>query len=320
MEYRNLGNTGLKVSQVSLGCNNFGWWADEQTSLPVINQALESGINFIDTADIYDHGNSETFIGKALKGKRDKVIIATKFSGSMGDGPNDRGGSRHYIMRAVEASLKRLQTDYIDFYQMHFPDTQTPIEETLRALDDLIRAGKVRYIGCSNFTAWQFSDALWTSRTHNLHSFATNQVRYNLLDRSIESELAPFCQAHDVGVIPWFPLAGGFLTGKYRKGEERPADGRLSGPSPIGPPGNRAYDVFFTDSNFEKLAIWETFAKEHGHTVSELAIAWLLSKPYVSTVIAGARKVEQVKANVAAADWKLSAEDIAEFAAAEEAK
>ncbi len=320
MEYRNLGNTGLKVSQVSLGANNFGWFADQETSIPVINQALEAGINFIDTADIYDRGNSETFIGKALKGKRDKVIIATKFSGPMGDGPNDRGGSRYYIMRAVEASLKRLQTDYIDLYQMHFPDAQTPIEETLRALDDLVRAGKVRYIGCSNFAAWQFSEALSTSRTHNLHSFATNQVRYNLLDRSIESELVPFCQAHNVGIIPWFPLAAGFLTGKYRKGEERPSDGRLSGPSPAGPPGNRAYDIFFTDSNFEKLAIWEAFAKKHGHTVSELAIAWLLSKPYVSTVIAGARKVEQIKANVAAVDWKLSAEDLAEFAAAEEAK
>ncbi|MEE8419415.1 MAG: aldo/keto reductase [Dehalococcoidales bacterium] len=317
MEYRNLGSTGLKVSQVSLGANNFGWFADEESSIKVINYALEVGINFIDTADIYDHGNSETFIGKALKGKRDKVLIATKSSGPMGDGPNDRGSSRYYMMRAVEASLKRLQTDYIDFYQMHFPDPQTPIEETLRALDDLVHSGKVRYIGCSNYAAWQLSDALWTSRTHNLHSFATNQVRYNLLDRAIESELVPCCVAHDVGIIPWFPLSAGFLTGKYRKGEERPADGRLSGPSPAGPPGNRAYDIFFTDSNFEKLAVWESFAKKHGHSMVELAIAWLLSKPYVSTVIAGARKVEQLKDNIAAVDWKLSAADIAEFEAAE---
>ncbi len=320
MEYRKLGNTGLKVSQVSLGGNNFGWYADENVSISVINHALDVGINFIDTADIYDHGNSEIFIGKALKGKRDRVIIATKFSGPMGDNPNDRGGSRYHVIRAAEASLKRLQTDYIDVYQMHFPDTQTSIEETLRALDDLIRAGKVRYIGCSNFTAWQLTEALWTSRTHNLHSFATNQVRYNLLERSIESELVPCCLVQNVGIIPWFPLAGGFLTGKYRKGEERPADGRLSGPSPAGPPGNRAYDIFFTDTNFEKLTIWESFAKNHGHTMGELAIAWLLSKPYVSTVIAGARKVEQIDSNIAAVEWKLSPEDIAEFEAAEAPK
>ncbi|MEE8414456.1 MAG: aldo/keto reductase [Dehalococcoidales bacterium] len=320
MEYRKLGNTGLKVSQVSLGGNNFGWYADENVSISVINHALDVGINFIDTADIYDHGNSEIFIGKALKGKRDRVIIATKFSGPMGDNPNDRGGSRYHVIRAAEASLKRLQTDYIDVYQMHFPDTQTSIEETLRALDDLIRAGKVRYIGCSNFTAWQLTEALWTSRTHNLHSFATNQVRYNLLERSIESELVPCCLVQNVGIIPWFPLAGGFLTGKYRKGEERPADGRLSGPSPAGPPGNRAYDIFFTDTNFEKLTIWESFAKNHGHTMGELAIAWLLSKPYVSTVIAGSRKVEQIDSNIAAVEWKLSPEDIAEFEAAEAPK
>jgi len=312
MDYCKLGNTGLKVSQVSLGGNNFGWWADEQTSISVIDHALDKGINFIDTADVYDHGNSEKFIGKAVKGKRSQVIIATKFSSPMGEGANERGGSRYYITKAVDASLKRLQTDYIDLYQMHFPDTQTPIDETLRTLDDLIRAGKVLYIGCSNFTAWQLCDALWTSREANLHSFATVQSQYNLLNREIERELVSCCQSFGVGIIPWSPLAGGFLTGKYRKGEELPADGRLSGPVPFLQRPNRAYDRFFTDTNWEKLSKWETFAKERGHTIGELAISWLLSKPYISTVIAGARKTEQVEANIVAAGWKLTSEEMTE--------
>ncbi|MEE8413747.1 MAG: aldo/keto reductase [Dehalococcoidales bacterium] len=308
MEYRNLGSTGLKISEVGLGGNNFGWWADEQTSIPVINHALEAGINFIDTADSYDRGNSETFIGKAVKDKRHQVLIATKFSSPMGDDPNNKGGSRYYIMKAVEASLKRLQTDYIDLYQMHFPNAGTPIEETLRALDDLVRDGKVRYIGCSNFAAWQLCEALWTSKANNLHSFATVQPGYSLLNRQIEKELVPCCQSYGIGVIPYSPLAGGFLTGKYRKGEDLPSDGRLSRPGP-------ASGRIFTDANWEKLAKLETFATERDHTMGELAIAWLLSKPYISTVIAGARKPEQITANVAAADWKLTAEDVTEVEA-----
>jgi aryl-alcohol dehydrogenase-like predicted oxidoreductase len=174
MEYRRLGNSGLRVSELGLGANNFGWWADEQTSIAVINHALDMGINYIDTADMYDRGRSEEFVGKALKGKRANVIIATKFAAPMAEGPNEKGGSRHYIMKAVEASLKRLQTDYIDVYQMHNPDTETPIEETLRTLDDLVHAGKIRYIGCSNFAAWQLCEALWTSTANHLHSFVTS--------------------------------------------------------------------------------------------------------------------------------------------------
>jgi len=305
MEYRRLGSTGLKVSEVGLGGNNFGWWADEQTSIAVINHALDTGINFIDTADTYDLGHSEEYVGKAVKGKRTGVIIATKFGNPMGDGPNQKGGSRYYIMKEVDASLKRLQTDYIDLYQMHLPDPETPIEETLRALDDLIRAGKVRYLGCSNFAGWQLCQALWTSRVNNLQSFVTVQPRYSLLDRRIERELVPCCQAYGVGVIPYSPLAGGFLTGKYRKGEELPADGRLSGPNP-------AFGRIFSNANWDKLAKFEAFAAERGHTVSELAIAWLLAKPWISTVIAGARKVEQISANVAAGEWKLTAEEVAE--------
>lgn len=304
MEYRKLGNSGLKVSEISLGGNNFGWYADEGTSNAVINHALDSGINYIDTADAYDKGRSEEFIGKALKGRRSQVIIATKFFLPMGEGPNDRGGSRYYIIRAVEASLRRLQTDYIDLYQMHRPDATTPLEETLRALDDLVRAGKVRYIGCSNYAAWQLSDALWTSSVNHLSAFLTVQSRYNVLERQIEAELVPCCQAHNVGVIPWGPLAGGFLTGKYRKGEKSPEDGRLSKP-------NALYSGVLNEANWSKLAKLEAFATERGHTVGELAIAWLLSKPYVSTVIAGAKKPEQVSANIAAGKWKLTIEEAA---------
>ncbi len=308
MEYRKLGNTGLKVSEVSLGGNNFGWWADEQTSITVINHALDKGINFIDTADMYDRGRSEEFVGKAVKNKRSQVIIATKFGHAMGDGPNEAGGSRYYIMKAVDDSLRRLQSDYIDLYQIHLPDPATPIEETLRALDDLVRAGKVRYIGCSNFAAWQLCEALWMSRVNNLQSFVTVQPRYNLLERQIETELVPCCQAYSIGMIPWGPLAGGFLTGKYRQGEKAPPDGRLSRPMPL-------YDGIFTEANWNKLAKLEAFAAEHGHTVGELAIAWLLAKPWVSTVIAGARKIEQVSANVAAGEWKLTTEEVAEVEA-----
>ena len=307
MEYRKLGNSGLKVSEVGLGGNNFGWWADEQTSNSVVNHAIDMGINLNNTADVYDRGHSEEFVGKAIKSKRSQVIIATKFGAPMGDGPNERGGSRYYIMKALDASLKRLQTDYIDLYQIHFPDPTTPIEETLRALEDLVRAGKVRYIGCSNFAAWQLCEALWTSRANNLQSFVTVQPRYNLLDRRIETELVPCCQAYGIGVIPYSPLAGGLLTGKYRQGEE-PPEGRLSGQMPQS-------TGLFSEANWNKLAKWEAFATEHGHTMGELAIAWLLSKPWLSTVIAGARKIEQVSANIAAAEWKLTAEEVAEVEA-----
>jgi aryl-alcohol dehydrogenase-like predicted oxidoreductase len=306
MEYRRLGNSGLRVSELGLGANNFGWWADEQTSIAVINHALDVGINYIDTADMYDRGRSEEFVGKALKGKRANVIIATKFATPMAEGPNDKGGSRHYIMKAVEASLKRLQTDYIDVYQMHNPDTETPIEETLSALDDLVHAGKVRYIGCSNFAAWQLCEALWTSTVNHLHSFVTVQVRYNVLERSIETELVPCCRKYGIGVIPWGPLAGGFLTGKYQQGEQAPAEARLAKPVGI-------YSHIFTDDNWNKLSNLKAFAAVHGHTIAELAIAWLRAKPWITSVIAGARTVEQLSANMPAMQWKLTDEEITEI-------
>jgi len=304
MDYRRLGNSGLKVSEISLGGNVFGKWADESMSIAVINHAFEMGINYIDTADMYGQGRSEELIGKTVKSKRSQFIIATKFGFPMGDGPNESGASRYYIMKAVDASLKRLQTDYIDLYQVHLPDTATPIEETLCALNDLVRTGKVRYIGCSNFAAWQLCEALWISKINNLQSFVTVQPRYNLLERQIETELVPCCQAYNIGVIPWGPLVGGFLTGKYRQGQESPTGARLSQPYPL-------YDNIFTEANWNKLGKLETFAAERGHKVAELAIAWLLAKPWISTVIVGAKNLEQVSANVTATEWKLTAEETA---------
>jgi aryl-alcohol dehydrogenase-like predicted oxidoreductase len=305
MEYRTLGNSGLKVSEVGLGGNNFGWWADEPTSATVIDAAVAAGINFIDTADIYDRGHSEEYIGRALKGKRQQVIIATKFGMPMGQGPNERGGSRQYILKAAEASLRRLQTDYIDLYYMHAADATTPIEETLSALDGLVKSGKVRYLGCSNFAPWQVSEAMWTAKADHFASFVVVQQQYNLLAREIEKELVPCCQAHKLGLIPYSPLANGFLTGKYKKGQEPPKDSRIGAASNM--PGMRA---ILNESNWDKLAKLESFATERGHTVGELAVAWLLAKPWLASVIAGARKPEQVNANVNAAKWKLTQDEV----------
>jgi len=304
MEYRKLGNSGLKVSAISLGGNTFSRRIDEQTSLNIIHQALSMGINYIDTADTYDLGGSEKFVGKAIQGKRSEVILATKCGKIFGSEPNARGISRYHILRSVEASLKRLHTDFIDLYQMHEPDSSTPIEETLRALDDLVRSGKIRYIGTSNFAAWQICEALWTSKVHHLNSFVTEQSRYNLLDRAIEKELVPFCREHNIGIIPWGPLAGGFLTGKYRPGEKARVEWRLAD-------GARIYGNVFSTANWSKLAGLEKFAAERDHSVGELAVAWLLAKPWISTVIVGTREVEQVVDHIRAGEWKLSPEEVA---------
>jgi len=301
MEFRRLGKSGLKVSAIGLGTNAFGSRADEQTSINIINHALELDINFIDTAAVYAQGHSEEIVGKAIKGKRLQVIIATKFGYPRDVGPNEQGGSRNYIMKAVDSSLRRLNTDYIDLYYIHFVDTETPIEETLRALDDLVRAGKVRYIGCSNFSAWQLCEAIWTSKLYNLESFVAVQPRYNLLDRSIEREMVPCCQTYGVGVIPWGPLASGFLTGKYDRSQEIPA--RFS-------PSAGIYRDVYTEANFERLSKLGTFARERSHSVGELAVAWLLSRPWLGSVITGATNAEQVSSNVAAGDWKLTEEDV----------
>ena len=303
MEYRKLGPSGLQVSVVGLGTNNFGGRIDEEQSATVVHQAVEEGINFIDTAKNYGRGVSEERIGKAVKDIRSQVLIATKFSGPMGDGPNARGNSRYHIMQQVEDSLRRLQTDYIDLYQIHFTDANTPIEETLRALDDLVRQGKARYIGCSNFAAWQVCEAIWTSRALNLTPFVSVQPEYSLLNRTIEHELVPFSHAYNIGILPYFPLASGFLTGKYRQGEAVPEGTRLAS-------NTRAQERTLTEKNFATLTRLETFAEERGHPIVELAFAWLLGNSSVSSVIAGATRPEQVTANAKAADWHLTPEDM----------
>ena len=249
MEYRYLGKSGLKVSVIGLGTNNFGRRLDADASALVINHALDMGVNMIDTSNSYGDGYSEEYIGRALKGKRDKAIIGTKVSSTVGEGPNDGGNSRQHIMAAVEDSLRRLKTDYIDLYQIHWHDPHVPIEETLRALDDLIRQGKVRYVGCSNFTAWQVCEAAWTSKTLGISEFVSVQPQYSLMDREIEGELVPFCEIYGVGILPYYPLANGFLTGKYRRGQNAPEGTRLA----------ESDRGMFTDTNFDLLERLEAF-------------------------------------------------------------
>ena len=310
MKYRKLGNSDLIVSEVGLGADTFARELDEEATTTVVNFALDQGINYIDTADVYGWGGgSEELLGKALKGKRSQVIIATKFGiGVEKDVPQGRSrdglGSRSYILKAIDASLKRLDTDYIDLYQFHMPDPTTPIEETLSALDGLVRSGKVRYICCSNFAAWELCEALWVSRTAGLAAFVSVEPRYNLIDRNIEAELAPFCQAYGIGVVPWYPLVAGFLTGKYHRGQAIPAGTRFS-------TNPEMYGRLLTDANFDLLDKLSAFAEGKGHRVAELAIAWLASHPWVSTVIAGVTNTRQVASNIAAAEWKLTAEEMA---------
>lgn len=301
MEYRQLGRSGLQVSTIGLGGNTFGRYTDESETAAIIHCALDIGINFFDTANIYGRGVSEEHVGKAVRDRRSQAIIATKAGGAMGEGSNRAGASRQHLMEEAHASLRRLGTDYIDLYQIHFVDLTTPIEETLRALDDLVRQGKVRYIGCSNFAAWQVCEALWTAKLCNLNPFVSVQPQYNVMDRRIERELVPFCQAYGIGIIPYSPLAGGFLTGKYRP----------DAPIPEGTRGynNPYFQRTLSERNFALLGRLEAFAAERGHEVGELAIAWLLARPMVSTVIAGVTKPEQVSYNTAAGAWQLTAED-----------
>ncbi len=306
MEYRHLGRSGLQVSVVGLGCNNFGMRCDFDQSKDVVHRALDAGITLFDTADVYGgQGKSEEFLGKILKGRRQDVVLATKFGMKMGEGPHKSGGSRKYIMSAVEDSLRRLDTDYIDLYQLHRPDPETPIDETLRALDDVVRSGKVRYIGNSNFAGWQAAEAHYVAKQANLTPFISAQNEYNLLDRRIEAELAPACNAYGLSILPFFPLASGFLTGKYRQGQEMPAGTRLANAGPM------AARVL-SDKNYEMLGKLEAFAEARGKTMLDLAIGWLASLSHVGSVIAGATKPEQIDQNVAAGSWKLTAEELAE--------
>ncbi len=313
MEFRTIGRSALKASVVSLGGDTFGRDIDENEAIKVIEYALDKGINYIDTADVYGKGGgrSEEIIGKAVKGKRERVIIATKFGVAVGEGAQQFAhkhglGSPSYIMKAVEASLRRLNTDYIDLYQFHLPDPTTPIENTLRTLDTLVKNGKVRYIGCSNLPAWELCEALWLSRVAGLASFVSVQPRYNLLDRHCEEELVPCCQAYGIGLIPWYPLAGGFLTGKYRRGAALPVGTRF-GSNPD------FYAWLLSDANFSVLEKLTAFAAQRGRTVVELALGWLVTHPWVSTVIAGVTRTDQVAANIAAASWKLTETEMNEI-------
>jgi aryl-alcohol dehydrogenase-like predicted oxidoreductase len=306
VEYRNFGRTGLQVPLAGLGCNNFGRRVDAEATAKIVTACLDLGVTFFDTADTYGpRGLSEEYLGRALKGRRHEAIIATKFAGQMGEGPNLSGGSRRYVMKAVHDSLRRLDTDYIDLYQMHFPDAKTPIEETLRALDDLVRSGEVLYIGCSNFSGWQLVEAQWTARSFHGTEFVSAQNPYNLLDRRVERDLVPVCVKYGVSLLPYFPLASGFLTGKYRRGEAPPEGTRLAGAGPMAA-------RIMNERNWAIVEQLEQFARDRGKTVLDVALAWLAAQPAVDCVIAGATRPEQVEANVRALEWKMSPEEVAE--------
>ena len=304
MELRNLGKSGLRVSVVGLGCNNFGWRIGVEESRKVVHRALDLGVNLLDTADIYgEKGGSETALGEILGAKRKDIVLATKFGMPMGDSDWLKGASRRRVMAAVEESLKRLKTDWIDLYQLHQPDPLTPIEETLRALDDLVRQGKVRYVGCSNLPGWQAADAQWTAKMAGLNAFVSCQDEYSLVVRGIEKELLPAARRFGLGLLPFFPLASGLLTGKYRGGGAK--DARLS-------EIDRLADRYMTERNVAVAAKLEDWAKGRGHSLLELAFSWLAAEPLTASVIAGATKPEQVEQNVKAAGWKLTVDELKE--------
>lgn len=307
MQTRNLGRSGLRVSAVGLGCNNFGQRTDLETSRKVIHKAIDLGITLFDTADIYaGRGGSETVLGDVLGDRRKDIVLATKYCSPMSDDGTKQGASRRYIMSAVEASLKRLKTDYIDLYQQHVYDPLTPIEETLRALDDLVRQGKVRYIGHSNFPAWRLAEAEMTARGINVHPFVSCQDEYSLVVRDIEKDLLPAAQHYNLGLLPFFPLASGLLTGKYKPGAEVSADTRF-GKVPA------LRDRYATPRNEAIVAKLDAFATARGHSMLELAFSWLAARPQVSSVIAGATRVEQIEQNVKAIGWTLTAEEMTEI-------
>ncbi|HLI11222.1 MAG TPA: aldo/keto reductase [Alphaproteobacteria bacterium] len=306
MELRNLGRSGLRVSLVGLGCNNFGGRIDLGASRKVVHKALDLGITLFDTADIYgERGGSEDCLGQILGKRRKDIVLATKFAMPMDEAETLKGASRRYIMSAVEASLKRLRTDWIDLYQQHRPDPLTPIEETLRALEDLIRQGKVRYIGCSNLPAWQVVEAQWTAREIGSNAFVSCQDEYSLLVRDIERELVPAIEAYGLGLLPFFPLASGLLTGKYKRGAPLPAGTRLANTQ-------RLADRFATEANWPIVEALQAFCAQRGHSLLELAFSWLAARPGVASVIAGATKPEQLAQNVKAVGWALTAEEMAE--------
>lgn len=305
MTYRQLGDSGLTVSTVGIGCNNFGRRLDQDGTNAVVRQALDSGITLFDTADIYGQGSSEEMLGLALGSERENVVVATKFGMDMqgANGP-DWGvrGSRRYVRKAVESSLRRLGTDWIDLYQLHRPDPQTPIDETLAALDELVREGKVRYLGSSNFTGWQVVDADWTARAAGSSRFVSAQNEYSLLERDVEDEVVPACEHVGVGLLPFFPLASGLLTGKYRRGEPAPEGTRLAGMADR-----------LDGADWDTIEALEAYAAQRGLRPIDVAIGGLAAQPAVASVIAGATRPEQVVDNVRAGLWEPTAEDLAEL-------
>jgi aryl-alcohol dehydrogenase-like predicted oxidoreductase len=307
MEFRNLGSSGLRVSALGIGCNNFGGRSDFAASQAVVHKALDLGITHFDTADIYGgSGQSESFLGRILGDRRKDVVLATKFGLPFDASGAKQGGSRRYVMAAVEDSLRRLNTDWIDLYYLHKPDPLTPIGETLRALDDLVRQGKVRYVAASNLAAWQVTDAVWTARTAKLTGFVATQDEYSLLMRRPEQELVPALRHHGLGLVPYYPLAAGLLTGKYARGGDVPAGSRYAKVPGLVP-------RFMSDGNWTLVDQLAAFAAARGKDIVDVAFAWLLSRPVVSSVIAGASSAAQVERNVKAAAWRFTAEEAAEI-------
>lgn len=309
MEFRNLGNSGLKVSLLGLGCNNFGQRMSGETAKAVIHKALDVGITFFDTADVYGgRGGSETTLGQFLGERRKDIVLASKFGIAMDESGTKRGGSRRYIMAAVEASLQRLRTDWIDLYQYHRDDLTTPIEETMRALDDLVRQGKVRYIGVSNTPVWRMVDMQWTARHLGLNPMISCQLEYSLLWRGVERDYVPAMHAHDLGLLPFYPLACGLLAGNYQRGAALPPGGRIT--------KNPAHvERFLTAENFDIVEQLDAFAKQRGRTLLELSMSWLAAQPIVPSIIAGVSRPEQLDMNVKAVEWKLDAQELQQIGA-----
>ena len=308
VKYGKLGRTGLKVSEICLGTMTFGNQVDEEEAINIMKKAMVAGVNFLDTANAYAEGRSEEIVGKAIRGERHSVVLATKVANRTGPGVNDAGLSRQHIMKGIEDSLRRLETDYIDLYYVHLPDYDTPIEETLRALDDLVRQGKVRYIGCSNFRAWQLCKALWVSDLHNLARFDCIQPPYNLLTRDIEYELLPLCASEGVGVCVYNPLAAGLLTGKHDP-DKPPAEHTRFSLERMGP---GYYERYWSATNFEAVATLGQIAKKHGRILPQFALAWVLGNEIITSAICGATSLKQLEENLGATEIELSAEELAD--------
>ena len=305
MHFRKLGASGLQVSALGLGCNPFGNEVDPPTAMAIVDRAIELGVNYFDTADSYYEGRSEDYLGRALRGRRHEVVVASKVGNRTGPGPNDSGASRQHIFASCEASLRRLQTDYIDVYQIHTPDRETPIEETLDALNALVQQGKVRYIGCSNYFEWEVVEALWRARTSQKQAFVSCQDFYNLLYRDVEKRMLPMCIKYGLALIPYLPLAGALLSGTYRR-NQTPSPGSRGAIRPT-------FKFWDSDRNWTVQEALVAFARQHGWSLPAMAIAWLLSRPQVPTVIAGADRPEHIADNAGALNISFSADDLAEI-------